>query len=261
MRRLLLILFVLVAAAVSAQDEGRPVNASYMFAVGSAHTADTYLSPLKYTGTAFALRYDRCQTTPFSPEWQYRLGGRLGLTRTRSEGSGTLMWGAELDLRWGLTRCWQLPHALTLAVGPALALDAGCRYIRRNSNNPVSANAALSLAAVGAATWRTSLAGKTVALSWQPALDMIGAAFGPQYDELYYEIYLGNRSGIVHAAWPGNRLRLNNLVAVDLYLSNTAVRLGFESNTLSAKLGDNVTRVNTFAFVIGLSGNWISVKP
>ena len=261
MRLFTLISLMLGVLMMSAQETARPVRSSYMFTIGSAHTADTYLSPIRYTGYGLGLRYDRCQTTPVAAAWQYRLGGRLGMTRTRSEGSGTVMWGAQLKLHWGMTHRWSLPHSITLAVGPALALDAGCYYLARNSNNPVSAKAAVSVAAVGEASWRTTLGGRTVIISWQPALDVIGAAFGPQYDELYYEIYLGNRSGIVHAAWPGNRLSLNNLVAVDLHLSNTAIRLGFECDNLSSKLSGNVTRVNQYAFVIGLSGNWLSVKP
>lgn len=261
MRRLFFILLMLGALAMSAQEAVRPVRSSYMFVVGSAHTADTYLSPLRYAGYGLALRYDRCQTTPWDAAWQYRLGGRLGMTHTTTDVSSAVMWGAQFGLHWGVTRTWALPHSLTLALGPALALDAGCYYIARNSNNPVSAKGALSVAALGELSWRTTLAGHPVIVSWQPSLDIIGAAFAPQYDELYYEIYLGNRSGIVHATWPGNRLNLNNLVAVDWHISNTALRLGFECNTLSAKLGGNVTRANTYAFVIGLSGNWLSVKP
>ena len=43
-------------AGMDASAEGvaaeavRPVNSSYMIEAGSSHLADTYLSPLKYTG-------------------------------------------------------------------------------------------------------------------------------------------------------------------------------------------------------------------
>lgn len=52
----------------------RPVNSSYMVDIGSSHLADTYLSPLKYTGWNAAFQYERMQAMKFRPDsWRQQL--------------------------------------------------------------------------------------------------------------------------------------------------------------------------------------------
>lgn len=68
--------------------------------------------------------------------------------------------------------------------------------------------------------------------------------FSQEYDELYYEIYLGNHSGLVHWAWPGNMFRWNNLVAADLDFGNSRLRLGFRSNIYSTEVNHLTTRIS-----------------
>jgi len=249
------------ASAASAQDAPRPVHAAYAVEAGTAHLRDTYLSPLTYDGWHTAFSYRRRQTTPWSPAWQYRLDVRAGLDRGRNAARNAATWGASAEVRWGVARQWRLPAGFSLAAGPALAADLGALYNSRNGNNPVSAKAAVTVDAVGEAAWRGRIGRLPVTVSWQPALAVLGAFFSPQYDELYYEIYLGNHSDLAHCAWWGNRLRLDNLVAVDLHLSNTALRLGFDVSTLRSSVSHIDTRVTTFSFVLGVSGSWLSVPP
>lgn len=46
----------------------RPVLAAYTFEVGSGHLADTYLTPLKYSGWHMGLDYTRYQAMGFDPD-------------------------------------------------------------------------------------------------------------------------------------------------------------------------------------------------
>ena len=109
-------------------------------------------------------------------------------------------------------------------------------------------------------SWNTRLWRLPVMFRWQTSLPLAGVFFSPEYDELYYEIYLGNHSGLVHGAWPGNYFRWDNLVTADLDFSDTRLRLGFRSRILSSEVNHITTRIFSYAFVIGVSGDWLSVS-
>ena len=267
MKRLqhVIILLALTAATilpVSAQEhpaDVRPVSAAYTVGIGSSHIADTYLSQLRYSGWSAALGYNRRQTTPFSPQWQYRIDGRLSLSHAGAPRGSSSLWHAGIELLWGLERRWQLPHGITLAAGGAVEGDAGCIYNTSNGNNPASAKVALTLDATARAEWRTRIGRLPVTVSYQPSLPVIGAFFAPEYDELYYEIYLGNRHGLAHCAWWGSRFKMNNLVAIDLHLSRTALRVGLDATVMSSSASHITTDMTMWRLVIGVSGNWISL--
>ena len=91
-------------------------------------------------------------------------------------------------------------------------------------------------------------------------MPVIGAFFSPDYDELYYELYLGNRHGLVHCAWPGNFFKWDNLVTADLDFSTTRLRLGFRSRIFSSEVNHITTRTFSYAFVLGVTGDWFSVS-
>ena len=82
-----LLLTLVSVLSASAQDEGekplRPVFAAYTAEAGSARLADTYLTPLKYTGWHAGLDYNRYQAMKFSPgKWTMQLHGNLSVDRT-----------------------------------------------------------------------------------------------------------------------------------------------------------------------------------
>ncbi len=78
----LLLAAVIGSVAVCASDDReaieRPVVSAYTLEAGTAHIAQTYLSPLRYSGPMLALSYERMQAMRFDPErWVMRLSGRL----------------------------------------------------------------------------------------------------------------------------------------------------------------------------------------
>ena len=103
--------------------------------------------------------------------------------------------------------------------------------------------------------------GRPLTLRYQPVLPVAGVFFSPDYGELYYEIYLGNHSGLAHFAWWGNYFMLDNHLTADLSLGATSLRLGYSGRIFSSKVNDIVTHVFTHAFVVGISGEWMSLNP
>lgn len=240
----------------------RPVFAAYTVTAGWGQLADTYLSPLKYNGTALSLDYERRQAMKFNPrDWTMRLAARLEGVYAENHARNANMWALMLRASWGMTRRWRLPGGFSVGVGGSASLLAGCLYNRRNSNNPASAKAAVTLDLTAYGAWQTRLGRVPLTLMWQPSMPVTGVFFGPDYGELYYEIYLGNHSGLAHCAWWGNYISIDNLVTADLRLGATSLRLGLRSGVLSTRASGLTTRIVTVGAVVGVSGEWLSYDP
>lgn len=255
----------MLSAMAFAQDEPatlRPVTSSYTYEIGGATLANTYLTPLKYKGWDMALNYERMQAMKFNPEkWVMRLTAGIDLNRTDNPAKNATMWRLVADFSWGMTYRFKLPHNITLAGGGSTSLDLGCVYNARNGNNPVAVEAAWTVNLTGYASWNVKIGRLPVTLRYQPTIPLTGVFFSPDYGELFYEIYLGNHSGLAHCAWWGNYFRMENLVTADLHLGATSLRVGFRNNILSTSINDITTRTITFSAVIGVTTEWISLNP
>lgn len=264
-RLLLSILCVMLSAMAFAQDEPatlRPVTSSYTYEIGGATLANTYLTPLKYKGWDMALNYERMQAMKFNPEkWVMRLTAGIDLNRTDNPAKNATMWRLVADFSWGMTYRFKLPHNITLAGGGSTSLDLGCVYNARNGNNPVAVEAAWTVNLTGYASWNVNIGRLPVTLRYQPTIPLTGVFFSPDYGELFYEIYLGNHSGLAHCARWGNYFRMENLVTADLHLGATSLRVGFRNNILSTSINDITTRTITYSAVIGVTTEWISLNP
>ena len=194
-RYILILLMAVLPWGMKALGEEplRPVRSAYMLEGGSSHLLDTYLSPLKYTGWHTAFSYERVQAMKFSPEkWRQQLD--LGIEVNNADNparNASLLYG-NLSAGWSMSRLWRLPYRLTLTVGGRGEGNLGAIYCNRNSNNPVALKADLNIGAVASIGWDVKLWRLPVGLRWQTSMPLLGVFFAPEYDELYYEIYLGN---------------------------------------------------------------------
>lgn len=139
----------------------------------------------------------------FNPDnWVMRLDTRLGLNHTVNPAGNATMWDMMLEFNWGMMRRWRLPSGFSAGAGASATIYGGALYLARNGNNPVSAKAAFTVNATGYVAWNGTLLNRPLTLRYQPTLPLSGVFFSPDYGELYYEIYLGNHSGLAHYAWP-----------------------------------------------------------
>ncbi|MCM1348170.1 MAG: DUF3316 domain-containing protein [Firmicutes bacterium] len=240
----------------------RPVSAFYSIEAGSAHIADTYLTPIKYSGWHTGFDYSRSQAMKFSPEkWTMHLNLSLGFDRVLNGIRNHSMLNGELKAKWGMTRRWKLPYNLSVGVGAQAQLMAGCLYLDRGGNNPASAKASFTLGLMGYAAWQCNLGKIPVTLRYQPSLPVTGVFFAPDYGELYYEIYLGNHSGLAHWAHWGNYFSFNHELTADLRFGATTLRIGYKGAAYSTDVNHTVTNIFTHAAVLGVGGEWISLNP
>ena len=240
----------------------RPVLSAYMIDGGGARLVNTYLTPLKYSGWATAFNYERMQAMKFSPDrWVMLLRAGVTLNRTQNPAHNATMWRLTGEFSWGMMHRWRLPYGITLAAGGSTGLDLGCLYSTRNGNNPVAVEAAWTVNLTGYAAWNCRIGRLPVTLRYQPVLPVAGVFFSPEYGELFYEISLGDDDGLAHAAWWGNYFRMENLVTADLHFGATSLRVGFRSNIISTKVNNITTRVINSSAVIGIAGEWLSLRP
>lgn len=243
-------------------DVVRPVISAFTAEAGSDHLCNTYLTPLHYTGWRAALAYERLQAMKFSPErFVHQLHLRFYLGRDLNDSHTATIWQFGFRPSWSMM--WRKPvgHGLSIYAGGNLGAELGMLYLARNSNNPASVQASITLSATAMAVWNGRIGRLPLTLRYQPTLPLTGAFFSPDYDELYYEIWLGNHSGLAHAAWPGNFFRLDNLITADLHLGSTTLRLGYRCDIFSSKAGGIVSRNVSHLFVLGVATEWLSLRP
>lgn len=238
----------------------RPVLAAYTVGVGSQGINNTYVTPLKYTGWDASLRFERMQAMKFSPEkWVMQLQGQVEGGRLLGPAKISEMWSMNFKLDWAMMRRLRLSSDWQLLIGGITGLDLGADYLKRNSNNPVAAKASWTIGAVGEVAYRHKIGRMPVTFRYMADLPLTGVFFAPDYGELYYEIYLGNHSGLIHAAYPGNYFRLNNLLTADMHFGATTLRIGYQCNIFSSKANDIVANRTTHQFVIGIVSEWLSL--
>lgn len=260
MKRIVSLIFVVMAIAAAAQE--RPAQTAWTIGAGSSSVTDTYLSPEAYRGWAVSLGYERYQAMKFNPrQWVMRLSVDATACRARNTAGNAAMWDGSIAAGWGMMRRWRVSavEGLRLAAGGSTGIDIGAGYLSRNGNNPVNARAAWTLNLTGYAAWTVRLGRMPVTLRYQPTIPVLGAFFCPEYGELYYEIWLDNRSGLAHFAWPGNRFAMDNALTADLRFGATSLRLGYRGGILSQAANNLTLNRFTHMFTLGVVCDFISV--
>ena len=231
------LLLIFSAPASKAQDSGRPITAVYALEVGARSALSEYLSPIAYHGVSYAAEGEWSKVMPFAPEKaMMRFEGRVAYASMLNPAGSASMLAVEGRFAWQMRRIWRLPNALTLSVGGGPAIEAGATSLLRNSNNPVPVDLKAFIEAGAGITWRSRIGRLPILLADRLSLPILGAFFMPQYGETYYEIWLGNHSGLAHFGWPGNMAGVDNMLSCSLDFGKTALFIGyhFRLSTASA---------------------------
>ena len=238
----------------------RPTINTFEAEVGSASILDTYLSPLKYTGVNFRIGYEGMRAMGFDPErWVMQGMASLEYANVQNPAGNHTMHSGMIDGRWGMMRRWRDVgvSGLQAYVGGSVALRGGALYCQHNSNNPASAKAHCSLNLTAMAVYNVRIGKLPVTLRYQGTLPVAGAFFAMEYGQSYYELSLGNTSGIVHFGWWGNRFDMDNTLSADLHFGKTVLRLGYRNHNETSYVHHINTQIFTHGFVIGVSGEWM----
>lgn len=242
-------------------DLPRPVTATYGIGIGGQNAYSSYLSPLVYDGTSVTLFGDWQKALPFSPEsaimeFSANIGGAL----MHNTPVTATMLDVDMGFSWGMAWRKRLPNSLQLTAGGDMILDGGCLWLTSNGNNPVSARAFAAMAAKGTLSWHTRIGRLPVLVADAVRVPLAGLFFSPEYGETYYEIYLGNHSGLVHPAWPGNHFSLSNALTVSLDFGRTAMQIGYRFEADTSWANHISTRIFRHLFTIGVIPGGLGLK-
>ncbi len=232
-----------------------------MVDLGKASVLDTYLSPIKYHGVNLRLGYERLQAMRFNPEkWIMQLDASLNYMPVKNPAGNHNIYSLLTEFKWGMMHKWAIKPKLNLMFGGSTQFKGGVLYSPGNSNNVVSVKIRWCVNITGMAVYNIKLWKLPLTLRYQATLPVFSVFFSPDYGESFYEIYVGNRSGLVNFGWWGNRFDMENLFTTDIHLGNTVLRMGYRNTVNSSWIMKLNTQIYTNSFVLGLGGEWMSLR-
>ena len=139
----------------------------------------------------------------------------------------------------------------SLAVDPS-DIGGGAYYLLRNGNNPVQAMATAAISARLSASRPFRIGAIDFLIADKVSVPSLSVFFSPEYGETYYEIYLGNHSGLVHAGWWGNNFRIDNLLSATFDFGRTAAMIGYRFSVDTQWANNLNTKIFTHSLVLGI---------
>lgn len=241
--------------------ESRPVTGLYAIEIGGRSAVAEYLSPMAYDGLDLALSGHWDKALPFDPaRFMMDFDARLAYSSMLNPAGSASTIGLSARFAWHMSRYIRLPHSMTFSFGGGPAIEGGALALLRNSNNPVDVTIKAALEATASLSWKTRLGRLPVLLADRFSIPLAGAFFMPQYGETFYEIYLGNRSGLAHFGWPGNMPGIDNTLSLTMDFGKTALFIGYRLSVGSAFANNLSTRSVTNGFVIGVIPDGIGLR-
>lgn len=225
---------------------------------GSTSALASYISPLRYEGTAYALSAEWLIPSDENGFMNIETSGTFQNMYNPSQTAKTL--GLNGELIWGYSNSKKLPANFQISYGASADIYAGVLYLPRNSNNPAAVNASFGGALDGALSWRTHFKGFPILIREKIHIPIAGLAFAPAYGETFYEIWLGNTAGIAQFVWPGNSFRFDNRFSAMIDLGPVAYEIGVHNNLYTSWMRGLNTQVSTFALSLGIIPRGLGLK-
>lgn len=268
MRLFLSLLLLFAPAFLHAADEdspngseSRPVTGIYSLELGHKDVLATYLSPLHYNGLDVTASGEWSKAMPFAPKSAImHFDASLDFSNMMNPAETARMVGLQAAFKWGMSWRTMLPYDVQMTLGGTVGFDGGAYYLLRNGNNPVQALGNVAIAARASLARPFKIGRLNVLLRDVVSLPTVGAFFCQDYGETYYEIYLGNHKGLVHAGWWGNNFRIDNLLSATLDFGRTAMQIGYRFRADTQWANKVNTKIFTHSFVIGIIPGGIGLK-
>lgn len=226
-----------------------------MVAVGYTNRLDTYLSPINYKGTDVRFISDVMRKRKCA--WDTKLTHDAGLDQTHNYADNAQTLSGHYDFAFSMMHRWTFhDDNVTLRLGGMSELYLGFAYNMRNTaNNPAQGYVSLHIGGAGMVTYTTPIRIKkrSVSVSYEARLPLVGMMFSPNYGQSYYEIF--SRDNYDHnvvvntIATPSFRQMLS--VDVPVWKS-TDVRIGYLNDIRQATPNNLKQHIYTHSFVFGI---------
>ena len=93
---------------------------------------------------------------------------------------------------------------------------------------------------------------------WQATLPVVGGFFLPDYDQSFYEMYLGNYRNTINFGFWHNRFDMDNTVCLDFHFGTSSLRLGYRNEFTTVWENNISQRRATHSLVVGIQ--WESLR-
>ena len=241
--------------------ESRPVTGYYSLEIGRKSVLATYLSPLKYHGTSYTLSGEWSKAMPFNPRNAImHFDGKVCFDNLSNPAGTARMIGLNAGFKWGISWRNVFPNGVQVTGGGSVDIDGGAYYLLRNGNNPVQAMATAAISARLSASRPFRIGAIDFLIADKVSVPSLSVFFSPEYGETYYEIYLGNHSGLVHAGWWGNNFRIDNLLSATFDFGRTAAMIGYRFSVDTQWANNLNTKIFTHSLVLGIVPGGIGLK-
>ncbi|MEN9919914.1 MAG: hypothetical protein RL662_2350 [Bacteroidota bacterium] len=242
-----------------AQDNDRyfSVNKSTLMGIGNSNIYDTYLSPLKYTGTSLRLMNERMKKTSwFNNQFTNQRLIDVEMAFVDSPAGNSRQYSVLGNYNWGGHYNLIKTDRFRFSIGSLWSITGGVVYNQRNSNNPASARAYsnIHLSAIAFYNW------KSITFRGQIDTPIAGVLFSPKYGQTYYEISLDNSIKIFNIASLHNQRGLKSYFTADIPISKISLRLGYLGTFYQTKIHYLHTHNYASSFVIGLVSESINLS-
>ena len=245
-------------------SQDNPITLTYratMLGYGTSNIYDSYLSPLKYTGSNVGLHYEQMRNTDMMNE-KISAQHLLNLNYSWSENNtGTASYYTGLiEYNYGLFYNIKPLEKFQLFTGMQAGGLLGFVYNTRNGNNPATGKAHLDLSLSAIANYKLQIRSQPVRLRDQLSIPFIGAMYSPQFGQSYYEIGLGFTDNLVHFASFHNYFAINNMLTAEIPLNKITLLFSYNFSFYETRINDLDTRLITNTFYIGFSSNFFVVQ-
>lgn len=259
-RKILILTVIFSSFAAFAQEEtdtaSRRVMSVYSIEAGGARNISTYLSPLYYEGSSFALTGSWTKDfNHWSDKCVMRFDAGLNFDNTLNPAKTAYMYGLTAHFGWGLSWRKKFASSWQFTLGPELDIYGGALYVPRNGNNPVTALASVGIDTSASISYKTKIGRFPLIIADEASIPTLSGFFCPGYGESYYEIYLGNHKDLGHFGWWGNAFGINNLLSCKINFGKTGMMIGYRLDLRTFKANNLQTQVLRNAFVIGVIPN------
>lgn len=234
----------------------RPSDISVMFNFGGTSGFDTYLSQVRYEGMRYEIRTEFIRAAKFSPDkWIGRVEAAVSYDNTQNPVGNNTRHTLLADVGYGLMRrlCFHPLQGLDFYVGGMADFNGGVVYDPRNSNNVCSPQIYFNVGLTGMVAYRFKIGKLPVTARYQPEIPVLGVFYLPDYDQSFYEMYLGNYKDAVNFGWWKNRFDIDNLLTVDLHLGSASLRVGYRNEFTTIWENNISVRRSVHSFVFGIA--------
>lgn len=242
----------------------RPAAVSVTLDAGGLRNLDTYLSPLRYGGQHVRVGFERFRAARFRSECRVnQIAAGIGYDHLQNPAGNNTVHTLLADFDWRMMRRWDnvFVDGLRLYAGGGMGFDGGVAYNPRNSNNVCSPQIWLNAGVSGMAVYGVKLGRLPLTLRWQVAMPVAGVFFLPDYDQTFYEIYLGNYRDAINVGWWANRFDMENVLTVDLHFGAIALRVGYRNDFTTVWENNICVRRTAHSAVIGVAWESIRLAP